>query len=106
MTLKREVIDLLVAEGVVKFVLIGENVLNFHHSDDSYYEEWFEDVSDRDGWIALLNFREHVLQDMQAADLDQFFVSGGEINELAWRTMTPAHFYQRVSDYVTRRIGA
>ncbi len=106
MTLKREVIDLLVAESVVKFVLIGENVLNFHHSDDSYYEEWFEDVSDRDGWIALLNFREHVLQDMQAADLDQFFVSGGEINELAWRTMTPAHFYQRVSDYVTRRIGA
>ncbi len=44
MLLKREVIDPLTAAGVSKFVLIGENVLNFHHSDDAYYEEWFDEV--------------------------------------------------------------
>ena len=72
-----------------KFVLIGENVLNFHHSDDAYYEEWFDEVMEEDGWIALLNFREHVLADMQAIDLDSYFVLGGELNEMGWRTFTP-----------------
>jgi len=44
MHLKRNVIDVLVGERINKFILIGENVLNFHGSDDSYYEEWFEDA--------------------------------------------------------------
>ena len=82
MLLKREVIDPLMSGGVTKFVLIGENVLNFHHSDDAYYEEWFDEVVEDDGWIALLNFREHVLADMQAIDLDSYFVLGGELNDL------------------------
>ena len=46
MLLKREVIDPLRDGGVSKFVLIGENVLNFHYSDDAYYEEWFDKMSD------------------------------------------------------------
>ena len=41
MQLKREVIEVLAAEGINKFILIGENVLNFHSSDDSYYENMF-----------------------------------------------------------------
>jgi hypothetical protein len=44
MTLKRDIIDDLIHLGVDKFIVIGENVLNFHASDDCYYEEWFEDV--------------------------------------------------------------
>ena len=47
--------------GINKYILIGENILNFHYSDDSYYEEWFDDNGDN-GWIVLLNFREHVLK--------------------------------------------
>lgn len=46
-----------------KFILIGENVLNYHSSDDCYYQEWFEEVED--GWIILLNFREHVLNEFK-----------------------------------------
>jgi hypothetical protein len=46
MELKREIIDLLEKEGIYKFILIAENVLNFHSSDKEYYQEWFED-SDR-----------------------------------------------------------
>src|SRR6187551_2386739 len=49
-------------DGINKYILIGENVLNFHESDDSYYEEWFEENGD-DGWIVMLNFREHVLKE-------------------------------------------
>ena len=46
MFLKREVIDPFISNGIYKFILIGENVLNFHASDDCYYEEWYEDVRD------------------------------------------------------------
>lgn len=103
MTLKRDFIDLLVDEGIAKFVLIVENVLNFHSSDDCYYEEWFEDVED--GWIALVNPREHVLQEMQDINIDQYFVCGGKLNEIGWRTYSPMNFYQKVEAYVQHRLG-
>ena len=105
MLLKRKVVDRLMEAGISKFVLIGENVLNFHHSDDAYYEEWFDEVSEEDGWIALLNFREHVLADMQGIDLDSYFVLGGELNEMGWRTFTPEQLCLRIDDCVEHRWG-
>jgi hypothetical protein len=103
MFLKREVADVLIAAGINKFVLLGENILNFHVSDDSYYEEWFEDVEE--GWIALLNFREHVLKEIQKANLDYYLVLGGEINLVGWRTLQPLQLYQLVQSLVTKRLG-
>ena len=47
MFLKRDVIDKLIENGISKFILIGENILNFHYSDESYYEEWNEDIACR-----------------------------------------------------------
>lgn len=105
MQLKREVIDVLLMEGINRYILIGENVLNFHFSDDCYYEEWFDEVTEEDGWIALLNFREHVLDDMKSIDLDSYFVLGGELSEMGWRTFTPANLYQRIDDCVSQRLG-
>lgn len=105
MQFKREVIDSLISEGIHRFILIGENVLNFHFSDDCYYEEWFDEVTEDDGWIALLNFREHVLDDMKSIDLDSYFVLGGELNELGWRTFAPDQLYQRIDDCVNQRLG-
>src|SRR5947208_16975027 len=58
MTLKRDVIDIFLREGINKFILIAENVLNFHSSDNSYYEEWRDDVSEDGGWIVCLNMTE------------------------------------------------
>ena len=54
MFLKRDHIEPMMAQGISKFILIGENVLNFHASDDEYYSEWFEEAADADGWIARL----------------------------------------------------
>ena len=34
-------------------------------------------------------FREHVIDDMKAIDLDSYFVLGGELSELGWRTFSP-----------------
>lgn len=105
MLLKRDIIDCLQHEGICKFILIGENVLNFHHSDDSYYEEWFEEVTDRDGWIALLNFNQHVIEDMGSIDLDSYFVMSGELSEFGWRTYAPDQLIARIRESVENRLG-
>jgi hypothetical protein len=80
-------------------------VLNFHFSDDSYYDEWFDEVTDSDGWIALLNFRDHVLNDMSRVQLDRYFVAGGQLNSLKWRTMNPDQLCEQVEAQVIKRIG-
>src|SRR5690606_17622146 len=91
MILKREVIDLMIAEGINKFILIGENILNFHSSDDSYYEEWFEDIED--GWITGVNFSEHVIDEFKEMNIDYYINFGGKLNEMNWRTQKPQQFY-------------
>jgi len=103
MHLKRNLIDEQIESGIDKFILIGENVLTFYSSDDSYYEEWFEEAED--GWIALINFREHVLNEFADIGIDQFFVQGGQLNEINWRTYRPLAFYQKVEQCVQRRIA-
>jgi len=105
MRLKRDIVDCLQNEGICKFILIGENVLNFHYSDDSYYEEWFEEVTDREGWIALLNFNLHVIDDMSTINLDSYFVMGGELSEFGWRTYAPDQLVNRIRDCVENRLG-
>ena len=103
MLLKREVLEDMMAEGINKFILIGENVLNFHGSDDSYYEEWYQEVED--GWIALINFREHVLQEMVSNNLDYYLNLGGELDELGWRTLKPMQLFKKVDNMMTKRLG-
>lgn len=105
MFFKREIVEHLMQNGVNKFILIAENVLNFHASDDCYYEEWFEEAEDENGWIALLNLRQHVLEEIQSENLDQYFVMGGELADMSWRTYTPQQFYSKVSGYVMKRLG-
>ncbi len=104
MQFKREVVEVLQANGISRFILLGENVLNFHASDDCYYEEWFEEVTDQDGWIALVNFRDFVIEELKQANIDSYLVMGGKINEIDWRTLHPLQLYKRVDKYVTRRL--
>jgi hypothetical protein len=103
MLLKRDIIELIMQYGVNKFILIGENVLNFHASDDCYYEEWFDEIED--GWIAFLNFRKHVLEEFQKANIDYYIVSGGQLNDIGWRTSTPSQLFEKVEQLVQKRIG-
>jgi hypothetical protein len=102
MHLKRNVIDLMVRERINKFILIGENVLNFHGSDDCYYEEWFEDVED--GWIAAINFREFVFDEWKKYNLDSYINYGGTMEVEEWRTMSPVIFFERISKLILRRL--
>lgn len=104
MFLKRDVIDFLLQEGINKFILIGENVLNFHASDDSYYEEWYEDLDN--GWIAFLNFREHVLREFTANNLDYYILLGGKLNNIGWRTFNPIQLFNSIDAMAMKRLGS
>jgi hypothetical protein len=103
MILKRDIIEPIMEQGITKFILIGENVLNFHYSDDCYYEEWFDEVED--GWIAMVNFHEHVINEFERANIDHYFLMGGELEEIEWRTYLPQQFFDKVESLVNKRIG-
>lgn len=105
MTFKRNILDEMVHEGINKFILIGENVFNFHGSDDSYYEEWFEDVNDEDGWIVALNFPDFVLSEMRNYNLDSYINFGGTLEEVPWRTYEPRRLFGLVQSLIQRRLG-
>jgi hypothetical protein len=103
MRLKRDVIDEFLREGVTKFILISENVLNFHSSDDSYYEEWFEDVHDAGGWIVSLNMPEQTQYDFVRAHLNNYIEL---INFPPWRTMKPDVLFNQVDNILLRRLSS
>jgi len=102
MTLKRDIIDELTKMDITKFILIGENVLNFHSSDDCYYEEWIDDIED--GWVALVNFHEHVTSEMSQVGIDQYFILQGEMDMIDWRTYLPHQLYKKVKKIVKQRL--
>ena len=100
MFLKREVIDVLADQGVSKFILICENVLNFHGSDDCYYEEWAEEVIEEGGWICLINTLEHVAQEMKETQLAPYLHFGDAFNDINWRPHKPKALYRALDALV------
>lgn len=103
MHLKRNVLELLIKEGINKFILIGENIMNFHGSDDCYYEEWFDDVED--GWIAAVSFPEFIQEEFRKYHIDQYINMGGTLQIDKWRTMQPHTFFEVVNGLITRRLA-
>lgn len=102
MLLKRDLIDVFIQNNITKFILIGENVLNFHAGDDCYYEEWFDDIDD--GWIALVNFRDYVESEIISAHLDQYMMMGSPINDLHWRKLTPPALFSIIDEMTKKRL--
>ena len=103
MTLKRDFLELLMQEGINKFILIGENIFNFHGSDDLYYEEWFEEVEE--GWIAAVNFPDFIQQEFRKYRIDMYVNMGGTLQIDQWRTLHPLRFYELVDKLIQRRLN-
>jgi len=99
----RNVVELLLGQGINKFILIGENVLNFHYSDDDYYQEWFDELGD--GWIVCINFRDHVVRELENGHLDYYMAMGGQFDNLPWRTVVPQKLFLIVEQLITRRLN-
>ena len=96
MHLKREVIDYLVAEGIKDYILIMEGVLNFHSDADDYYEEWYQEVTDAGGWIAMINVLDHVADEMSSAGLDKYVHYGEVLDGLTWRPQKARRVHEAI----------
>ena len=55
--------------------------------------------------IQVVNFQNHVLEEMSQIGIEQYFYWGGELNELAWRTYKPQYLKQKVETVFNRLIG-
>jgi hypothetical protein len=96
MILYRDIIEAMIEEGIDKFILIGENVFNFHADIPDYYQEWWENIPD--GFIASIGWRPHVLDEWHQYGLTHYFrpLEGFE----NWRTAGPLTLYQAVESSV------
>lgn len=101
MSLKREVADKFMSEGIYKFILIGENILNFHSSDKEYYVEWYDEVSDENGWIVCINMPEQTQYDFVRAKLNRYI----ELMQIDnWRTYKPFHLFRKIDEQIMKRL--
>ncbi|MEI7627105.1 MAG: hypothetical protein WCJ80_02640 [Bacteroidota bacterium] len=101
MELKREILDLLYAQKIFKYILIAENVLNFHSSDKEYYQEWYEELSDENGWAVILNMPAATQHDFKKKKL-QYYI---ELMELIdWRVYKPYHLFKKIDEELTKRL--
>lgn len=103
MQLKRDVVDNFLREGITKFILITENVLNFHSSDDCYYQEWYEDVEENGGWITFLNMPEQTRYDFIKARITNYVEL---ISFVPWRTMKPDVLFNQLDNIFMRRLDS
>lgn len=101
MNLKRDVADKFIYEGITKFILITENVLNFHSGDRDYYEEWYDELNEKDGWVVALNMPEQTQYDFKRAKLNRYI----ELMEIDnWRVYKPFHLFKKVDDVLQHRL--
>ncbi len=102
MYFERNIVEPLIDNGINKFILIGENVLNFHSSDNDYYQEWFDEIEE--GWIVGINFREHVFREFENANLDYYIAFGGKFDAFNWRGYTPVKLFENINDLIIKRL--
>jgi hypothetical protein len=103
MHLKRNLIDFQFSEGIRKFLLIGENVLNFHGLEDDYYQEWYEECEE--GWIVCMGFREFIHREWNKYGLDAYMSWGGNLEIENWRTLSPQRIFEMADLEMRRRLG-
>ena len=100
--LKRNVIEPMLDEGISKYILIMENVLNFHGDGDDYYAEWAEECQDafNGGWIAMLNTFDHVANELHDTRLDSYAHFGQDYNGMNWRQFPPKMVFKMVEKLI------
>ncbi len=104
MYLKRHFVDSLIHHSINKFIIACDNVLNFHGSDNSYYEEWWDDVKDEGGWICLINTLDHVLDEMEKTYIQYYCQIGETLSDINWRKKHPKELLQEINGIFARSI--
>ncbi len=101
MTLKRNILDEMVAMGIDKLFIISDNLLNLFYDDDDYYDELAEELNGSGGYLVFINFPEHLTQEIKGtAMMREFFYE--YIPE--WRRYKPDDLYRKFANRL--QIGA
>jgi len=103
MFLKRDIIDIFISHGIIYYILIGENVLISHFYDDSYYEEWAQDIPN--GWIVALNFQKHVIKDFINNRINNFIVIDTQFENINWRTNNPIKLFHLINLLIQKKLN-
>ncbi len=103
--LKDDVLDVLFKNGINKFIFICENVLNFHGSDDCYYEAICEDISEETGWMVFLNTLPHVEEEMVATHIQYYASFGGNLSDVNWRRFKPKQILALIEQYLKTQLN-
>lgn len=99
MTLRRNITDILQEQGIRFFILVAENVLNFHSSDDSYYADWREELDELGGWAVVVNMPDQSQYDFRHFHIDNYLRF---MERPSWRTYAPELFFESVDQEVQR----
>jgi len=102
-TLMLQVLQHLMEKEIYKFVLIGENILNFHGSDDAYYEDWYDRIKEEEGWIVGINFQEHVVREMKKYKLHHHVIFKEELMQCNWRKYKPSDILQWIEQEIYKK---
>ncbi len=104
MILKEELLNPMMDAGIFKFVLIGEQVMNFHGSDDAYYEQWQEEVNEENGWILAINFLPHVKFEMRQFRLHHFIEMDDALDDVFWRKIKPVYLHKAAEEWMQLKL--
>ena len=100
MHLKRNIIDVLLHKGIRKFLFVAENVLSFYADDESYYEEWHEELEEN-GWVVVMNLPDQSMEEfMNSRVRDYLFFEHIE----NWRTYQPHALFELIDNKQIRRL--
>ena len=87
--LKQNIIDNLIQNDIYRHIIMVDHVLNFHGSDNSYYEEWYEDIKEYGGYFCFVNALDHVIDEMKSTQIDHFALFGNHLQIPNWRSYRP-----------------
>ena len=76
-------------------------MLNFHSSDDSYYEDWRESVIEEGGWVVIVDMPSQSQHDFKKARLTNYVAL---LDFPQWRTLKPELVFQQVDDWMIRQL--
>ena len=101
MLLKRGVLERFADESVDKFILIAENVLNFHSDGADYYEELSQELQESGGWAVCLNMPMQSENEFKQAGHHRFIEL---FNIPEWRSYRPFHLLRKVESLLGPRL--
>lgn len=101
---RQNLVDWLGREGITKYILVMDHVLNFHGSDDCYYEEWLEDIYEEGGYVCMINVLDHVIDELEKTGIHNYITLDKDLQIPNWRSYSPKGLVILVEKVMERQV--